>query len=142
MLDAYQDLIDELLGTPRAVREYLASEPTPDQLRLVAAMHERDAAVLERLQRMTREPFPHLAELPALADAVERAVLAGSAEDEIARFEATRGELVSLLMNLTLKDWERTATTEAGATITLADEVESHVEEDEAFRDRIGAHGG
>jgi hypothetical protein len=40
-------------------------------------------------------------------------------------------------MNLTLRDWERTATHDAGGEVTLVDEVEQHVEFDEAFRARF-----
>ena len=40
-------------------------------------------------------------------------------------------------MNLTLKDWERTATDDVEGEVSLADEVERHVEFDEAIRARL-----
>ncbi len=60
-------------------------------------------------------------------------------DDALARFDTNRGELVSLLMNLTLKDWERPATHEIEGEITIADEVETHVEFDEDIRAKIKA---
>ena len=42
MLDNYQDLIDELLGTPNLVRTLLAARPTPAALAAVAALRDRD----------------------------------------------------------------------------------------------------
>ncbi len=40
-------------------------------------------------------------------------------------------------MNLALKDWERIATDDVEGEISLAEEVERHVEFDEAIRARI-----
>ena len=127
MLDNYRDLIDELLGTPTALRQLAAARGAlpAAAARLIAELRDRDRAVLERLQTMTRQRDPYLRALrpvePAWTD--DAALL-----DE---FDAARGDLVSLLMNLTLRDWERTAIDEADGAITVADEVERHVEFDE-----------
>lgn len=135
MLDNYRDLIDELLGTPALVRAALAGS-NPEAVRLVAALRARDGLVLERVQRIKTQVDPHLKPLPGL-DALLAASESESAEELSGRFETARGDLVSLLMNLTLRDWERTATTDAAGIITLADEVEAHVEFDEAQRERL-----
>ena len=45
--------------------------------------------------------------------------------------EQARGDLVSLLINLSLKDWARPAIDETEGEETLADEIERHVEFDE-----------
>lgn len=52
----------------------------------------------------------------------------------VAEMEAARGDLVSLLINLSLKDWERTAIHPTRGELVLADESEEHVEFDEAQR--------
>ena len=133
MLDNYQDLIDELLGTPALVRSAIAGG-NDDALRRVAAMRDRDRIVLERVQRIKNQLDPHLKPIPDL-DLLLAAARPERAPDELlASFETARGDLVSLLMNLTLRDWERTATTDAAGIVTLADEVETHVEFDEEQR--------
>lgn len=137
MLDAYRDLIDELLGAPSAVRSLVAGYggPMPDDARrLVAEMRERDATVTARLNTILHEPEPRLGaiEPPSGEEA-------GSVDDLVAAMDSARGDLVSLLMNLTLKDWERTATHDIDGEITLADEVERHVEFDEDHLARIRA---
>ena len=53
--------------------------------------------------------------------------------------EAARGDLVSLLINLSLKDWERTAFHEVRGERTLAEEIEEHVDYDETQRGRLRA---
>jgi hypothetical protein len=141
MLDDYQDLIDELLGTPQILRELLATagEGVPAAvLARIADLRDRDRVVTERLQRMTREATPHLKALPDAATlAGQRTAAPGDAEALIASFDTARGNLVSLLMNLTLRDWSRTATRDVGDVVTLADEVERHVEFDEEQVERV-----
>jgi hypothetical protein len=139
MLDNYRDLIDELLGTPTALRglvgDRAAPEVPPAALAAIAGLRDRDRAVLGRLQAMLQRRDAYL---PALA-ATEPVPTPGEPTALLAEFDTARGELVSLLMNLTLKDWERTAIDAVAGEITLADEVERHVEFDEAAVARIEA---
>ena len=130
MLDAYRDLIDELLSTPTEIRGLLhhVSDPSPDAVRLIAELRDRDHAVLARAQRMTREDTPYLG-----AEHLEQRG-AESASEILADMETARGDLVSLLINLSLKDWERPAIHPTRGEIVLADEIEQHVEFDEAQR--------
>jgi hypothetical protein len=141
MLDDYQDLIDELLGTPALVRTlFVNSEGGPPEKSVVAvsALHERDKTVLDRLQRLHRESAPPwFKTLPGLDQAIAAAPVPTDLDAFLNEFDTARGDLVSLLMNLTLKDWERTATDDVEGEISLAEEVERHVEFDEAIRARI-----
>lgn len=137
MLDAYRDLIDELLGAPSEVRSLAAAagDGMPDDARrLIAEMGARDLAVAARINTILHEEEARLGvlELPAVEGSSD-------AGDLVAGFDAARGELVSLLMNLTLKDWERTATHDVDGEISLADEVERHVEFDEDHLGRLRA---
>jgi hypothetical protein len=136
MLDAYRDLIDDLLSTPSEIRELVeapgVSNTSPEMKRLVAQIRNRDRAILQRVQAITREETPYL---PAL-----RISEATDDEDPAAlleEMEVARGDLVSLLINLSLKDWTRGAIDESGSEITLADEIERHVEFDERQRRQL-----
>lgn len=134
MLDAYRDLIDELLGTPAEVRGLLLplnGDASPDVRALVASLRDRDRAVLARVQAMTREETPYLTTRVDQVHPGETRL--SQLLDEM---DVARGDLVSLLMNLTLKDWERRAIHETVGEVTLADEIEQHVEFDEAVRRR------
>src|SRR5215213_642745 len=136
MLDAYRDLIDDLLSTPSEIRELVEAaggdDTSPETKRLVAELRDRDRAILERVQAITREETPYL---PALR-------VSESTDDEdpsalLQEMEVARGDLVSLLINLSLKDWTRGAIDETGTEITLADEIERHVEFDEWQRQQL-----
>jgi hypothetical protein len=130
MLDAYRDLIDELLSTPTEIRGLLqqSEDPSPEAVRLMAELRDRDLALLGRAQRMMREDTPYLAAEKDSAPEVQ------DASGILANMESARGDLVSLLINLSLKDWERNAMHPTRGEIVLADEVEAHVEFDEAQR--------
>jgi hypothetical protein len=134
MLDSYRELIDELLGAPSEMRSLVSGAPSPEARRLVAQMRDRDRVVLKRLNRMMRSPDPRL-------DAVNLGEpdVTESLEDLLSEADIARGDLVSLLMNLTLKDWERVASHDVEGEITLAEEVEAHVDFDEAQLARIRA---
>jgi hypothetical protein len=84
---------------------------------------------------MTREREPYLPAPPPPTDAP----VSTDGETLLREFDTARGELVSLLMNLTLRDWERTAIDAVRGEITIADEVERHVEFDEEHRGRLEA---
>jgi hypothetical protein len=136
MLDNYRDLIDELLGTPSTLRALVADrgdQGVPaEAATLLTELRDRDLAVLQRLQTMTRQRDPYLRAIasPVPAPAEDAAVV-------LQGFESARGEVVSLLMNLTLRDWERSAIDETEGELTLSEEVERHVEFDEAHLARL-----
>ena len=135
MLDAFRELIDELLSAPAALRDAGLDSTTDEQaLAALALITERDAALLDRIQKTIRTNSPVLQAPPAVPSEDS---LVGSPADLMARFDTGRGELVSLLMNLTLKDWERTAIDWNGEEISVADDVEQHVEYDEQVQDEL-----
>lgn len=141
MLDDYQDLIDELLGTPSFVRTLFVNTdggPSEQAVIAVSALHERDKTVLDRLQHLTRESSPPWFKvLPSVDEAIAAAPVPTDRDAFLNEFDTARGDLVSLLMNLSLKDWERIATDDIVGEITLAEEVERHVEFEEAIRERL-----
>ena len=136
MLDAYRDLIDELLDTPNAIRGTIDAQGEgdipEDARRLIAGLRDRDRAVLSRVQTMTRQEAPYLDAL-----AIEEAPPDESWPELLEEMETARGELVSILINLSLKDWERRAIHQTSGEVSLADEIEEHVEFDERQRRRL-----
>ena len=125
MLDAFRELIDELIGAPQTLKD-AGFESTSDSAVLEAAalVSVRDLALIERVQATIRQNSPLLKAPPDSG-------VPGTTAETVAEFDRARGELVSLLMNLTLKEWERTAIDWNGREISVADDVESHVEFDE-----------
>lgn len=136
MLDAYRDLIDELLETPRAIRDAIAenrSQAAAERaVAEIARIRDHDLLVLERARAMMQRADAYFDETTPLSDAVSPIL-----KEVLCEMEAARGDLVSLLINLSLKDWERTAILKSRGEITLSELVEDHVDFDEVARARV-----
>ncbi len=141
MLADYRDLIDELLGTPKLLREHFAAvgQPAADALRLVDELRARDEAVVVRLNTMIRQRDAVLSDLDLATD---EAASESEPQALLSRFDHARGELVSLLMNLTIKDWSAAAIGPDGQETVVSEEVEEHVEFDEEHVARITSPTG
>lgn len=147
MLDAYRDLIDGLTEESTTVRELLG-DPAPDDLApealaLLKEMRGREAATLRRAQSVMRKENINLRDIDNEPEVVDAQASGESPEELTAAFINDRGELVSLLMNLTLKDWERTVPHYVRGETTLSEEIDDHLtwEEEmlERFRSALGA---
>jgi hypothetical protein len=134
VLDAFRELIDELLNAPRALRAAEIDGDDPETRSALALITDRDAALIDRIQKTIQQTTPVLKAPP---DQPSPAAVEGSAADLMSRFETMRGELVSLLMNLTLRDWERVAIDWNGRELSVADDVEHHVEFDEEIQEQL-----
>lgn len=141
MLDSYRDLIDGLTQTPTSLRDLLG-DPVPDGIgaevrALLAELCTREAVQVRRVQAVMRErqarlrPIGYEPELAALDEASE------TPEAMLTRFNNERSELVSLLVNLTLKDWEQKIDHDEKGEITLADEIDDHLTWDEEMLERF-----
>lgn len=133
MLDSFRELIDELLSAPAALRAMnIGTTDDAAARRGLALLTERDQATLAEIQTIVRTNDPVL---PTAKTEPSDSALESTSAELLDTFDTWRGELVSLLMNLTLKDWERTAISSDGKLISVADHVETHVEFDEEMRD-------
>jgi len=145
MLDSYRDLIDGLLETPTALRGALG-DPVPDDLdpdraNRLLELRVRESVNLRRVQAvMRREPILLLAiedepEIRALRPATGDP----TPEQDLAAFSHDRSELISMLVNLTLKDWERPINHDRTGETTLAEEIEDHLTWDEDLVSKLTA---
>lgn len=141
MLDAYRDLIDGLTEESTTLRDMLG-DPVPDDLspELLSALREirgREAAMLRRARSIMRKERIDLRDIANEPEVVNAADLRESPEALMEAFLRDRGELVSLLINLTLKDWERKVPHFTLGETTLSDEIETHLAWEEASLARV-----
>ena len=143
MLDSYRDLIDGLLDTPTTLRAALGT-PVPETCgeeiaNALLELRVREAVNLRRIQSiMRREPVMLLViedepEMRALRPATGEP----TPESELATFSHDRSELISLLVNLNLKDWDRPVNHDRTGDTTLAEEIEDHLNWDEVMVARL-----
>ena len=135
MLDSFQDLIDGLTQTPSSLRDLLGNpvpDDIPDEVKAkLAELCTREKVEVRRVQSVMREPKARLRpieyepEMTNLDDAVR------TPETMLTEFNSERSELISLLVNLTLRDWDQKVDHDEKGEITLADEIENHLVWDE-----------
>lgn len=143
MLDDYQDLIDELTGTPTALRDLLGTpvpdDVSPEVLALLAELCSREAVEVRRVQAVMRERRAHLRPIGYEPEMRALQEVEGAPEELLTRFNHDRSELISLLVNLTLRDWDRAVDHEEQGEITLATEIDDHLTWDEAMVEKFEA---
>jgi len=143
MLDAYRDLLDGLTEESTTLRKLLGTPVpdglSPDVIALLREIRGREAAVFRRAQSIMRKENVLLRPIEREPEVANAAASAESPEELMAAFVHDRGELVSLLMNLTLKDWERPVNHDMLGETTLSDEIEDHLTWEEDVLERVRA---
>ncbi len=134
-LDNYRELIDELASFPVDLRAAVeaAGDPPPgewDAARIVAHIATGDEFWLARLNLLLNETEPFLPEFGPAADARTSALLENSVEENLASFSDVRGQIVSMLMSMTLGDWDRAGTHELHGQRSITDTVEAIADHD------------
>lgn len=143
MLDSYRELLDGLTNAPTELRSLLgepvSDEVDPEIAAGLRALLARETVELARVRTILRTPNAELRAIerePALNEPPDTSL---SPEDALRAFSGERSELVSLLMNVTLTEWERPVNHQVTGETTLADEIEDHLAWDEDQIDRFRA---
>lgn len=141
MLDAYRDLIDGLTEESTTLRSLLGT-PVPDDLspELLATLQEirgREAAMFRRARSIMRGENVNLRQIENEPEVAKAAESNESPEELMEAFVQDRGELVSLLINLTLRDWERKVPHYSMGETTLSDEIDTHLTWEEESLERV-----
>jgi uncharacterized damage-inducible protein DinB len=136
VLDSYRELLDLLVKTPTQVRDAATAAGEPPEGEWNAAQVLAHLAAAERMwlgrlnQLMNeRDPMFKPGPNPEIA-AYGESLMSGTVEGNIEAFNTYRGETVSVLMGLSLRDWERTGTHATRGELSLADVVEDMVDHD------------
>ncbi len=145
MLDSYQDLIDGLTQTPTALRALLGN-PVPDTVgedarALLAELCAREKVEVRRIQTVMRDRRARLRSIQYEPE-LEQPGADLAPEAMLTDFNHERSELVSLLVNLTLRDWDQKVDHDEKGEITLADEIDDHLTWDEEMQERFEAAMG
>ena len=136
MLDSYRELLDIVVQGPTQLKSAAetAGEPPEGEwsaAQVLAHMAAAEHLWLERLNLLLREKEPRIRPGGSGKTAeVQEQLMDGTVANNLDAFNTTRGEIVSLLMGLSLRDWERTGIHDTTGEISIADVVESIVDHD------------
>jgi uncharacterized damage-inducible protein DinB len=135
VLDSYRELLDLLAQSPVQLRTAAtAAGDAPDGEWNGAQVMAHIAAVeqlwFDRLSSIMHKPSPLLKAPGGEIAALQERLMSGTVADNIEEFNRVRGETVSLLMGLSLRDWEKTGTHETRGEMSIADIVENAIDHD------------
>jgi uncharacterized damage-inducible protein DinB len=136
MLDSYRELLDLVVQAPAQLKAAAetAGEPPEGEwsaAQVLAHMAGAEQLWLERLNQLLREREPRIRPSgSSKAAEVQQQLMDGTVGANLDAFNATRGEIVSLLMGLSLRDWERTGIHDTRGEITIADVAETIIDHD------------
>jgi len=145
MLDNYRELIDLLTETPTRLKELVEGWPLPAQrsnedwgpIEVIAHLADAERLSRQRIARMLAEDTPYFRAMNQIEMARAGDYASRTLEDVLDAFGRERAETVSLLMNLSPKDWTRTAIHETRNEISVEDIVEDLIEHDREHLEQI-----
>jgi hypothetical protein len=144
-LDNYRELIDELAGFSVELRAAVAAAgPAPagewDAAQIVAHITTGDEFWLQRIQLLVSQREPFLPEFGRAADARTAELLNNSIDENLDHFSEVRGQIVSMLMSMTLGDWDRTGTHELHGEQSITDTVEAISDHDAEHLEQLRSY--
>lgn len=137
MTDAYGEMLDDLSHTTTRIQElseqYGDNPPAGSAddwgaARILRHMSEVEKLYRDRMQRILTQETPYLKSVELSADPGEGLEF----RPELEAFAIERGETISLLMNLALKDWERTGIHDEHGELSVEDISERLIDHDNA----------
>ncbi len=145
MLDTYHELIDELSGTPGRLRaisnEAANAAPRSNEdwgvPEIIAHLVDIERVYRGRITEILHQNSAYLkaADPDALARTHDYASREMSASIE--EFSEERGETLSMLFNLALKDWEKTGIHYKHGEVSVEDLIERLIDHDTAHLKQI-----
>lgn len=144
MTDAYGEMLDDLSHTTTRIQELseqygdnppVGSADDWGAARILRHMTEVEKLYRGRMQRMLTQETPYLKSVDLAADPGEGLEF----RPELEAFAIERGETISLLMNLALKDWERTGIHDELGELSVEDITERLIDHDNAHLTQLAA---
>jgi uncharacterized damage-inducible protein DinB len=147
MLDTYRELLDMLAVTPTQLKDaaQLAGAPPTGEwsaAEVLAHMAAAEQLWLERLNAMLRERDARLGPPRQQVTDLQARLMGQPVEENLAAYNALRGETISMMMGLSLTDWTKTATHHSRGEMRIDELVEDMVDHDSEHLAQLQALAG
>jgi uncharacterized damage-inducible protein DinB len=147
MLDTYRELLDMLAATPTQLKDAAqqAGDPPAGEwsaAQVLAHMAATEQFWLELLNAMLRERDALLGPPSQLVADTEARLMGQTVAENLAAYNALRGETISLMMGLSLTDWTKTATHHTRGELRIDELVENMVDHDSEHLAQLQALAG
>jgi uncharacterized damage-inducible protein DinB len=135
VLDTYRELVDLLVATPNALKDAAARAGDPPEgewsaAQTLAHMAACEQMWLDRLNLVMHQRDPLIKPPGAAFVEFQERLMAGDVESNLNEFNTRRGEVISLMMGLSLNDWSRSGVHETRGVQTVEDIVEHVIDHD------------
>jgi uncharacterized damage-inducible protein DinB len=147
MLDTYRELLDMLAATPTQLKDAAqqAGEPPAGEwsaAQVLAHMTATEQLWLERLNAMLRQRDALLGPPSRDVTDTQARLMGQTVNENLAAYNALRGETISMMMGLSLTDWTKTATHHSRGEMRIDELVEDMVDHDSEHLAQLQALAG
>lgn len=147
MLDTYRELLDLLAATPTQLKDAANQAGAPpagewSAAEVLAHMAATEQLWLELLNAMLRERDALLGPPSQLVTDTQARLMGQTVAENLAAYNALRGETISLMMGLSLTDWTKTATHHTSGEMRIDELVEIMVDHDSEHLAQLQALAG
>jgi len=146
MLDTYRELVDLLAATPNQLKEAAAAAGDPPEgewsaAQVLAHLATTEQLWLDRLNLILHQRDPLIKAPAAEFWALQEGFMSGDVETNLAEFNTRRGEVISMMMGLSLNDWARSGMHEVLGEQSVEIIVEAAIDHDSEHLEQIRALG-
>lgn len=150
MIDVVNELIDELSGTPELLKKKLAdrddiqpkSADDWGPVEILGLMATTEQIQRNRMHEILTKHVPYLKDWDPVEAARQKDYSSMDLKAVLAEFVDQRGDTLVLLVNLALKDWDRTGMSDTMGEVTMEDLAGDLIDHDQKCLADIEAHLG
>ncbi|TVR72334.1 MAG: DinB family protein [Sphaerobacteraceae bacterium] len=150
MIDAVNELIEELSDTPEALKRKLGDrtdiKPQTAEdwgpVEIIGHMATTEQIQRNRMQEMLTKHVPYLKDWDPIEAARQKDYSSMDLSAVLAEFVDQRGDTLVLLVNLALKDWDRTGMSDTMGEVSLEDLAGDLIDNDQKCMAQIEEHLG
>jgi hypothetical protein len=150
VIDAVNELIDELSDTPEVLKQKLSDrtdiQPQSAEdwgpVEILGHMATTEQIQRNRMHEILTKHVPYLKDWDPVEAAREKDYSSMGLDDVLAEFVDQRGDTLVLLVNLALKDWDRTGMSDTMGEVTIEDLAGDLIDHDQKYMAQIESHLG
>jgi hypothetical protein len=141
LIDAVNELIDELSQTPEILKQLVGDrndiQPQSAEdwgpIEIVAHMATTEQIQRNRMNEILTKHVPYLKDWDPVKAAREKDYSSMDMQTVLAEFVDQRGDTLVLLVNLALKDWDRTGMSDTLGEVSLEDIAGDLIDHDQKY---------
>jgi hypothetical protein len=141
LIDSVNELIDELSETPETLKQWLGDrtdiQPQSAEnwgpIEIVAHMATTEQVQRNRMQEILTKHVPYLKDWDPVEAARQKDYSSMDMPTVLAEYVDQRGDTLVLLVNLALKDWDRTGMSDTLGEVSLEDIAEELIDHDQKY---------